>query len=254
MSLLQSLPFSLCQSGPEEVDGVGNHYLQILDQAPSQSPSSTLYLLDSHGQIPSWIHNPDYDPIKPSQIDWFTKTSHELKERRIRSGNESKIHLSMAFLHIPFPEFDDKNLTIYAGRRREPTEGPSVNSHFYDALVKEGVSAVACGHDHVNDFCALLPRNETEHSEDTSEKGPWLCYVGGGGFGGYCSYGKDRFNRRTRVWELDTKVGSIKTWKRLEYNKERVDELLLVQDGKVIDQADKTTKGGDGTNARAVLS
>jgi hypothetical protein len=76
MLILQNLPSSLCEPGPEEVDGIGNFYLQVLPlaSAPSQLPLSTLYFLDSHGQIPSMI-SPDYDLIKYGQIDWFTKTS-----------------------------------------------------------------------------------------------------------------------------------------------------------------------------------
>lgn len=55
MSLLQDLPFSLCQSGLEQVDGLGNHYLQVLARAPSQLPLSTLYFLDSYGEISSEV-------------------------------------------------------------------------------------------------------------------------------------------------------------------------------------------------------
>jgi hypothetical protein len=64
--------------------------------------------------------------------------------------------------------------------------------------------------------------------------GPWLCYGGGSGFGGYCSYGDKRYHRRTRVFELDTRTGGIKTWKRVEYARERIDELDLVDSGKVV--------------------
>lgn len=70
----------------------------------------------------------------------------------------NRIHLSLVFLHIPLPEFGDRHLIIRNGHRREPIEGPTFNSYFYDALVAEGVSALGCGHNHVNDFCALLLR------------------------------------------------------------------------------------------------
>jgi hypothetical protein len=136
MSILRDLPFSLCESGPEQVDGVGNFYLQVLAPAPSQLPLSTLYFLDSHGQIRSKIHNPEYDSIKQSQIDWFLKTSHAQRSARGKNNNDNRFHLSLAFLHIPLPEFKDHHLSIRSGHRREPTEGPSFNSQFYDALVK----------------------------------------------------------------------------------------------------------------------
>lgn len=75
MSILQNLPFSLCEPGPEQVDGVGNFYLQVLAPAPSQLLLSTLYFLDSYGQIRSKIRSNDYDYIKESQIDWFLDAS-----------------------------------------------------------------------------------------------------------------------------------------------------------------------------------
>ena len=239
MSLLQDLPFSFCHPGPTEVDGVGNYYLQILSQEQSQLPLATLYLLDSHGQKPSDQRDPDYDSIIKSQIDWFKNTSQALRKARGKDDDQNHHHLSLAFMHIPLPEYAESDLIIRGGHRREPTEGPSYNSHFYDALASEGVAAVGCGHDHVNDFCALLPREkDQEPQQDANHSpnhGPWLCYGGGAGFGGYGSYDGKRYHRRSRVWELDTNTPSIKTWKRVEYAKERIDELLLVEKGKVVD-------------------
>lgn len=234
MSILQDLPFSLCEPGLEQVDGIGNFHLEILAPNPSQVPLATLYFLDSHGQIPSKIHNPDYDPIKQSQIDWFTNVAQAQRRARKKDHTgDASHHLSLAFLHIPFPEFGDRRIKIANGHRREPTEGPSYNSHLYDALVKEGVSAVGCGHDHVNDFCALLPQQMKRSGSTSFEPGPWLCYGGGTGFGGYCSYGRKRFHRRARVWEIDTNTQGLRTWKRVEYARDRVDELALVENGVV---------------------
>lgn len=248
MSLYQDLPFSLCQSGPERVDGVGNYYLQIFAPEPSQLPLSTLYFLDSHGQIPSKVQDPDYDPIKQSQIDWFTCTSQALRQDRREKDNN---HLSLAFMHIPIPEYADSDLILRGGKRREPTEGPSFNSHFYDAMAQEGMAVLSCGHDHVNDFCALRPPKESRQDGDKPH-GPWLCYGGGSGFGGYCSYGDKRYHRRTRVFELDTRTRGIKTWKRVEYAGKRVDELDLVDSGKVVDPAPAYDLDG-GIAAQAVL-
>lgn len=234
MAILQNLPFSLCKPGPEQVDGIGNFYLQVFAPAPSQVPLSTLYFLDSHSQIPSKTRNPDYDPIKQSQIKWFTDTAQAQRSMREKNSHDDRVHLSLAFLHIPLPEFGSHHLEVRNGSRREPSECPSVNSHFYDALAKEVVSAVGCGHDHVNDFCALLLQPTQQDDGEPTRPGPWLCYGGGSGFGGYCSYGGNRFHRRMRVWELDTSTGGLKTWKRVEYAMDRVDELVLVERGVVV--------------------
>src|ERR1700709_63151 len=113
MSLYQDMPFSLCQSGPERVDGVGNYYLQLFAPEPSQLTLSTLYFLDSHRQIPSKVQDPDYDPIKQSQIDWFTRTSQALRRDCCDKDNN---HLSLAFMHIPIPEYADSNLIVRGGK------------------------------------------------------------------------------------------------------------------------------------------
>ena len=239
MSILQDLPHSLCQPGPENVDGVGNYYLQIFDAAPSTYPIATIYLLDSHGQITKDNGNLDYDSIKQSQISWFWSTSQALCKAREDAGAASFPHTSLVFQHIPLPEFSDPELIIHAGQRGEPTEGPSQNTYFYDALVGAGVAAIGCGHDHVNDFCALLP--EVWRKKDKGKAGPWLCYCGCAGFGAYCLWGGKRYWRRARVWELDVKKndgkdkksGLLRTWTRVEYQQERVDELVLVEDGVV---------------------
>lgn len=233
MSILRSLPFSLCQPGPEEVDGVGNYYLQVFSQPPAKAAVLTIYLLDSHGQIASKVKSPDYDWIKPSQIDWFIDTSQQLQKTR-EERHPQIPHLSLAFMHIPLPEYADSDLAIRVGHRGEPTEGPSFNSHFYDALAKEGVTAVGCGHDHVNDFCAKKPQNQEQshHSPGSNalQSGPWLCYGGCSGFGGYCSYDGKRYHRRVRVWELESGAGKMETWTRVQYSERRIDEVVLAKD------------------------
>src|ERR1700760_2713422 len=105
MSMLQDLPFSLCQPGPEKVDGVGNYYLQVFARAPSELPLSTLYFLDSHGQLLSKEPQPGYEWINQSQIDWFTATSQALRKEREKDENPNRFHLSLAFQHIPLPEY-----------------------------------------------------------------------------------------------------------------------------------------------------
>ncbi|KAK3717479.1 hypothetical protein LTR37_005869 [Vermiconidia calcicola] len=126
-------------------------------------------------------------------------------------------HLSLAFVHIPLPEYaDSSNLVMTGGHRREPTEGPSFNSRFYDVLAAEGVAA-----SDQHEESDLRPK------DPTMAGGPRLCHAGGVGFGGYS--------------------GCIKTWKRVEYAEEKVDEVMLVNGDAVVvpppaeDDADEST-------------
>lgn len=243
MAILQDLPLSLCKAGPKEVDGVGNFYLEVLAPAPSQLLVSTLFFLDSHGQRSSWTVKNDYEPIKQSQIDWFVIASRKQQRVRDNEAVSGLFYLPLAFQHIPLPEFGNHRLRIRSGSRGEPTESPNSNSHFYHVLSAEGILALGCGHDHVNDFCALLPDAMHQDGKISALTGPWLCYGGGSGFGGYCSYGKKRFHRRMRVWEFDMDVGSVETWKRVESAMHRVDKLTLVKNGVAMDTADENING-----------
>jgi hypothetical protein len=246
MNILEALPFSLSEAGPAEVEGTGNYYVEVM--APgSQHSALTLYMLDSHSLSPDEKKYEGYDWIKPSQTEWFRKTSQDLKKSHTHS-RYSHIHMDLAFIHIPLPEYAERGNKIAGGAWKEGVTAPGYNSHFYDALHEEGVVAVGCGHDHVNDYCALRPQQNAARDSDTSDEqhphhgdkknrlGPWMCYAGGSGFGGYAGYGG--FHRRVRVWEVDTNAGRLETWKRVECcgedTKKKIDELVLVEGGTVV--------------------
>ncbi|KAK3698559.1 hypothetical protein LTR37_016886 [Vermiconidia calcicola] len=234
MSLMQTLPFSLSEPGPGDVDGVGNSYIEVLAPSQAQHSALTIYMLDSHALSPDEKKYKGYDWVKPSQIEWFTATAQSLKKQHAKY---SHIHLDMAFLHIPLPELGDKeNLRVQGGSWLEGVTAPAYNSHFHDALVEEGVVAVGFGHDHVNDYCGLH-RSSDPDSGSHGHRGPWMCYAGASGFGGYAGYGG--FHRRVRVWELDTNAGRLRTWKRVECcseqeRGEKVDLVVLVEGGSVV--------------------
>ncbi|QIW96840.1 hypothetical protein AMS68_002358 [Peltaster fructicola] len=244
MSLVETLPFSLSEAGPQTLPGVGNYYVEVLAHS-GQHSAITLYLLDSHGLSPDDKKYPGYDWIKPQQIDWFNATAESLK----KSHNKySHIHLDMAFIHIPLPEYAEADLLLAGGKRLESVTAPGFNTHFYDILSAAGVVAVGCGHDHVNDYCALrktphlqarepdAPETHAPAHHGKERLGPWMCYAGGSGFGGYGGYGG--FHRRVRVWEIDTNAGRVTTWKRVECcgedTKKKIDELVIVEGGVVV--------------------
>lgn len=225
MSLYESLPYSLSESGPNQIDGVGNYFVEVIAHGNKHS-ALTLYFLDTHSYSPDEKKWPGYDWLKPNQIKWFQDTSKTLKEKETHK-HYPKIHLDMAFIHIPLPEYGEKDQERL-GQWKERITAPTFNSHFKDALVEEGVLTVSCGHDHVNDYCAMS-------KDPTTGRGDlWMCYAGGIGFGGYGGY--DGYHRRARVFNIDTNEARISTWKRLEYGDigKRLDEQIIVDAGKVV--------------------
>ncbi len=231
MQLTQSLPYSLSNSGPADVDGVGNYYIEVLARGQSSHSALTLYLLDSHGYSPDERKFHGYDWIKKSQIDWFKSTAQALRHSPPHR-DYTHVHMDMAFIHIPLPEYRNvADIAPSSGSFRENPTAPAFNSGFKTALVEEGVLAVSCGHDHANDYCAL----SREGGTGTGKPELWMCYAGGSGFGGYGGYEGQR--RRVRVFEFDMNEARIDTWKRAEgadQSAGREDEIIIVEGGKVV--------------------
>ena len=227
MQLMHSLPYSLSEIGPKTIDGVGNYYIEVLARGGSSHSALTLYLLDTHAYSPDERQFRGYDWLKKNQIEWFKSKSRVLK------GSPAHVaythhHMDMAFIHIPLPEYriiDD--IVPSTGKHPENPTAPGFNSGFKDALVEEGVLAVSCGHDHVNDYCSL---------SKTAEGKPelWMCYGGGSGFGGYGGY--EGYHRRVRVFEFDMNEARIVTWKRIEYGEteKQLDRTIIVEGGRVV--------------------
>lgn len=238
MELTQNLPFSLSLPGPSSVEGVGNYYIDVLARGTSTHSALTLYLLDTHGYSPDERQFRGYDWLKKSQIDWFKATARSLEQSPAHTGYKH-IHMDMAFVHIPLPEYrQEGDIVQGSGTFAEPPTAPGFNSGFKEALVEEGVLAVSCGHDHVNDYCALS-KSEPSDAEKDGKPELWMCYAGGAGFGGYGGYGNvidGGYHRRVRVFEFDMDEARIRTWKRLEYGDtgKKVDEMLIAEGGKVV--------------------
>ncbi|CAG9994081.1 unnamed protein product [Clonostachys byssicola] len=222
MAIMENLPFSLSLTGPADIAGVGNYYIEVLAKGSSDHSALTIYLLDSHSYTPDERNYPGYDWIKPNQIEWFKKTAGGLKEKHREYTHK---HMDIAFVHIPLTEYADPKLPRL-GNWTEGVTAPVFNSGFRDALVEEGILMVSAGHDHCNDYCSISLEGEEE------DPALWMCYGGGVGFGGYAGY--EEYVRRLRLFEIDFNEARIFTWKRLEYGdtESRIDHQMLVERGK----------------------
>jgi hypothetical protein len=142
MAIMQGLPYSLSEAGPTSVDGVGNYIVEILGRGSTSHSALTLYLLDTHSYSPDEQHFRGYDWIKPSQISWFRSTAQGLKKKH---KEYTHIHMDLAFIHIPLPEYRNPDGYKWVGNWSEPPTAPNFNSGFKDALVEEGIVMVSCG-------------------------------------------------------------------------------------------------------------
>ncbi len=189
-------------SAGEDLTGCGNYNLPIYD-AKGEKMLYNLWMIDSltYNRHPedekdvAYYENDleGYACVHKDQIDWYVKTSNELKE-----ANGGEPVPSMAFQHIIVPEiYDalDKNADGswilpegVDGELWEDPCPPHYSNGQFDAMVDQGdVVAMFFGHDHKNNF--VIPH-----------KGIDLVNTPGVGFS---SYGDS--NRGARIIDLDVK-------------------------------------------------
>lgn len=124
-----------------------------------RSPAFYFFFLDSHAYS-TYNGSFSYAWFKPEQVEWVRTTAglhHDTP--------------SIAFFHIPFPEYADaarlaglepdlnacRKTSTFTGTFGEPVCCPKFNSGMFEAMSQTGFLATFCGHDHDNDFAALYP-------------------------------------------------------------------------------------------------
>lgn len=146
-SFLQTLPYSLCQPGPEETGAGGNYVLPVAGHGKTQA---ALYCMDS-GDYADPKLSKGYAWFRFGQIQWFREQS-----RALAAANGGAPLPSLAFFHIPFPEYAQAQSAAWAvGHKDEKISSPLMNSGMFTAMLESGaVLGTFVGHDHNNDFAS----------------------------------------------------------------------------------------------------
>lgn len=145
--------------GEESVHGSGNCVVNVRN---SKGIIQSLFFIDSgdyvYGIKRKGIGSEKrcYDYIRKNQIEWYKRRLVE-----ISAENDGITPKSIAFFHIPLPEFRDafrawrlhkKSVRHYFGNNYEKTCASDVNAGAFAAFSGSGSThIVVCGHDHKND-------------------------------------------------------------------------------------------------------
>ena len=150
LKIIQANPYNLTYNSDSTIQGVGNCTLPIKSD-DGTSNKWIIYLFDSN----SYTHDSTlgyYDWIRGNQIAWYRRQS-------IKYTSKQGYPLpSLAFFHIPFPEFDNiRKKGDFLGNSCEGVSSPSINSGLFAAFVEmKDVLGVFVGHDHNNDYIGKL--------------------------------------------------------------------------------------------------
>ena len=167
MPIYESYPHCLSKAGPDNIDGVGNYFLPIFDNAGNDVLFG-VWGLDSNHSMPEFFEeygipektqffqsspaaSGDYDGPRISQVFWYWQMSQLLEAQ---FGHKVP---SLMYMHIPTPEHAlvtlHKNRLKFKGYHLEEVACHTLNSGLFTACVQRGdVKAIFCGHEHENNF------------------------------------------------------------------------------------------------------
>lgn len=149
--IIENIPYSLTAT-TKGISGTTNFILPV-KSSDGQKDAEILYVFDSHSY--SQIKEVGgYDYIDFDQIQWYRENSS--KYTQTNGGTPVP---SLAFFHIPLPEYNQaatyENAALF-GIRKEKACAPALNSGLFTAMKEMGdVKGVFVGHDHDNDYAVM---------------------------------------------------------------------------------------------------
>ena len=205
---LRSIPGNVNTPDDLGISGCSN---DILTLSGPDGIESVFYLFDSGNRaviagMKSWGY------VHTDQIEWYREASRRFTER-----NSGKPVPSLAFFHIPIPEYKeairDKS-RVMMGNIGEDPAAPIFNSGLYLAMREQGdIQGIVAGHDHNSDFVMLWQNF-------------FLIY---GRFSGCDTVYNDLKPNGARVFEFTRGDDGFRTWVRLSGG--RVEQDLYLYPG-----------------------
>ncbi len=206
--VLRSIPGNVNTPDDLGINGCSN---DILTLSGPDGVDRVLYLFDSGNRaeiagMKSWGY------VHTDQIDWYRAAS-----RHFTSLNGGKPVPSLAFFHIPVPEYKeairDKSRVMMGNIGEEPGS-PIFNSGLYLAIREQGdIQGIVTGHDHNSDFVMLWQNF-------------FLVY---GRFSGCDTVYNDLRPNGSRVFEFTRGDDGFRTWVRLSGG--RIEQDLYLYPG-----------------------
>jgi predicted MPP superfamily phosphohydrolase len=153
----EELKYCLFNRGPSEIDGMGNHIVNIYNN--DNSFNTSVVLFDS-GEYQNGYQISGYREISQNQTNWYVNSLTAINNYVGRTVQ------SFIFQHVPSTEYKKawedyrsgktQNITYYYGwanEDREKISSPDNDSPLFQAILNLGsTKGIFCGHNHLNDF------------------------------------------------------------------------------------------------------
>lgn len=150
--------YCLFQSGPEDVDGYGNHVIEVKNT--DGIITQAMILIDSQAYVKDNIIESikgTYDNVHPNQVEWYETEIKRMNAENEKINKDATPVKSMAFFHIPLVEMDDA-WEEFAQNGFKDTE----NFKFTEGIIGEGGRLVCCGYGEDDLFEKMLELDSTK--------------------------------------------------------------------------------------------
>ena len=150
--------YCLFQSGPEDIDGYGNHVIEVKNT--DGIITQAMILIDSQAYVKDNIIESikgTYDNVHPNQVEWYETEIKRMNAENEKINKDATPVKSMAFFHIPLVEMDDA-WKEFAQNGFKDTE----NFKFTEGIIGEGGRLVCCGYGEDDLFEKMLELDSTK--------------------------------------------------------------------------------------------
>lgn len=150
--------YCLFQSGPEDVDGYGNHVVEVKNS--EGIITQAMVLIDSQAYVKDNIIESikgTYDNIHPNQVEWYESEIKRMNAENEKINQDTTPVKSLAFFHIPLVEMDDA-----WNEFRENGYKDTDNFKYSEGIIAETGRQVCCGYGEDDLFEKMLELGSTK--------------------------------------------------------------------------------------------
>jgi len=154
----EEFQYCLFQAGPEDIDGYGNHTIEVKNS--KGIITQAIILIDSQAYIKDNITESikgTYDNIHPNQVEWYESEILRMNAENEKISEEAVPVKSLAFFHIPLVEMDDA-WTEFRENGYKDTE----NFKYVEGIIGELGRQVCCGYGEDDMFEKMLEFGSTK--------------------------------------------------------------------------------------------
>jgi predicted MPP superfamily phosphohydrolase len=150
--------YCLFQSGPEDVDGYGNHVIEVKNS--DGIITQAMIMIDSQAYVKDNIIESikgTYDNIHPNQVEWYETEIIRMNDENQKINPDAETVKSLAFFHIPLVEMDDAWAEFV-----ENNYNDTDNFKYVEGIIAEQGRPVCCGYGEDDMFEKMLELQSTK--------------------------------------------------------------------------------------------